>query len=552
MPELSIIDNFLKKNELLKLSNTEALALLVDQNILSVKSIIKIFNPTNTILWLLEFEELHGIFLYNNQFFKLPNKIVINTLRDNYLTERYQIKFNKLNRQNYETSADNLNYYPNLHLAETVAFIKNLDLTKKNNLVLVDFGCGKGDLLEILKEQLDLLKPEQKANIDITWYGTDIKEKENFLPSLQEFINYKQCDFNIMEDIKNFLSELPTNGKIIFFCNGIFADQVMFPELAIEIFSVINQYAHEIYIGSYTNSTLYFDDLKSLGYDLTPFLHNKNRIFYRIKCNPEIQLDDYKEKFGFYLYSSILKITGGNIDMLLSTNKIYEEIADENIFENTRQASNKKIKNPRDILAWNFQPIQCDIFDDNIFMAIRLNNIEVIKNILAKNPDSKESIINSVNFAGNTLLTISIQYRFLELAQFLLDHGADPNISILASGCSCPILLYVILKLKDPKFINILLSSDKLNVDAQDNLGNTALHIICSFIFFKRNEFYYWITLLNRFIERGANLNIKNLNGNTPYDFCCKNIPDNEELKKLLRPANQYSQQYQTPPPPRP
>eukprot|EP01120_Amphizonella_sp_Union-15-10_P012171 TRINITY_DN536_c0_g1_i1.p1 TRINITY_DN536_c0_g1~~TRINITY_DN536_c0_g1_i1.p1 ORF type:complete len:149 (-),score=28.37 TRINITY_DN536_c0_g1_i1:59-505(-) len=73
--------------------------------------------------------------------------------------------------------------------------------------------------------------------------------------------------------------------------------------------------------------------------------------------------------------------------------------------------------------------------------------------------------------------------------------------------------------------VQLLLNSGKSNPDAQNNVGDTPLHKVV----FRNNKAV--VEIVKAFIKAGANTQLSNKDGQTPYDIC-----RDAEAKSLLVP----------------
>ncbi|CAB0040458.1 unnamed protein product [Trichogramma brassicae] len=124
--------------------------------------------------------------------------------------------------------------------------------------------------------------------------------------------------------------------------------------------------------------------------------------------------------------------------------------------------------------------------------------------------------INAQDKMGKTPLYVALGHGCIEFIEILLERGADPNLAnkgnfsplhVLVSGFPKNKTLFEqFLKICDKK-------SRKLQVDAQNSLGNTPLHIAVS-----RNL----RGLIKCLLTRGANPNLPNNEGSTALHIICR------------------------------
>lgn len=145
----------------------------------------------------------------------------------------------------------------------------------------------------------------------------------------------------------------------------------------------------------------------------------------------------------------------------------------------------------------------CNINGWNILMFacryINLDSMKIIKLLLKKGID-----INTQSKLGATCLSLAFEHGNLNIINYLLKKGADPRFIIINKKNALMLLCenfcgekYDELK----KIINILLDSG-ININAQDNAGNTPLMILA-----KNNSD---IELLKLLLDYGSNMFIVN------------------------------------------
>ena len=141
---------------------------------------------------------------------------------------------------------------------------------------------------------------------------------------------------------------------------------------------------------------------------------------------------------------------------------------------------------------------------DSIFAAIRLNDIQAVKNHISRGLD-----LNTVTEDGFSPLHRAVEgdpntereTENLEIIELLLNKGADVNGK--DDNDDTPLHLSI------NRNISELLIEHGADVNVKDSFGSTPLH---SIIF---NEDKDWVALL---ITNGADLNLMNEEGQTPLD----------------------------------
>jgi len=154
--------------------------------------------------------------------------------------------------------------------------------------------------------------------------------------------------------------------------------------------------------------------------------------------------------------------------------------------------------------------------DTAFSLSLKLNNKSLIE-IIMNHPSFD---FNYIDQHGNNLLmlysflsNINIINKVLKRNPNILNQVNDKNENALI----------IATKLRNSKVIKIFLNN-KINIDQQDHLGNTAL--------------YYAVQLnipviINDLVYAGANLNLKNNDGISPYDLV-NSISSNETLLEII------------------
>lgn len=156
--------------------------------------------------------------------------------------------------------------------------------------------------------------------------------------------------------------------------------------------------------------------------------------------------------------------------------------------------------------------------------AVNLNNVDLVKLLLGYG-----SNINSQDFYGRTPIHYAIQENNFDIF-FSLTHATSlifpPNFNLFdADGKTA---LHLALEsggnyMED--FLNIILPTSNLNI--QDNLGNTSIHIIC------RNGIWKEKYIKNIIKTKKTNIFLRNIRKKRPVDYIKKE--DMEEFINLIK-----------------
>lgn len=141
--------------------------------------------------------------------------------------------------------------------------------------------------------------------------------------------------------------------------------------------------------------------------------------------------------------------------------------------------------------------------------------------------------VNEDNEGGDTALMLAAQYADTTVVRFLLDHGANPNLS---TGWQGPALMWA---LEDNRIDNaslLLARCAQVNVRNPDG-GETALMraVVAGDEGFVR-----------KLLRRGAQVNARDQNGWTALDYAYQD--DNDDMFDLLKQHGAYRGAYTGPP----
>jgi ankyrin repeat protein len=143
-----------------------------------------------------------------------------------------------------------------------------------------------------------------------------------------------------------------------------------------------------------------------------------------------------------------------------------------------------------------------NFLNDLFLYAIKDNSITICKRLI-----NQIDINYNHKYFGSPLMT-SIYYKRFEIFKFLLENGADPNIS-LNYGITP---LYFTIYCNLPEFCEHLLTNYKVNINVQVYKGYTPLH--CA-------VYNNYTSIKELLIKNGADINITDKKGFTPLE-CSK------------------------------
>jgi ankyrin repeat protein len=154
--------------------------------------------------------------------------------------------------------------------------------------------------------------------------------------------------------------------------------------------------------------------------------------------------------------------------------------------------------------------------DFDFFEAAASGQLDFVKRILEKEPD----ILNQYAVDGFTALGLSCFFNQKEIAYFLLEEGADPNISSNNDFKVAP--LHSAAAISQIGIVNILLQHGA-NINAKQSSGVTALHSAA------HNGAVEIVKLL---LQNGADKEAKTKDGKSVLTFAKEG--DFKEIIKLL------------------
>lgn len=197
--------------------------------------------------------------------------------------------------------------------------------------------------------------------------------------------------------------------------------------------------------------------------------------------------------------------------------------AESKILENTDLVAQKD-SNCRTLLHWaalngkerlvefllKFQQCPVDEPDDMgatpLILATLKGNLAICKMLIERGAD-----VNKANINGHTPVKYAGSKNHKEVLTFLLDCNGDPNSRDQIGETP----LHRVVSAERDECLRILLthpnSSKMISINAQNNVGNTALHIACE------NDDITTVMLL---CDHGALADIQNKAKETPMDLC--------------------------------
>lgn len=148
----------------------------------------------------------------------------------------------------------------------------------------------------------------------------------------------------------------------------------------------------------------------------------------------------------------------------------------------------------------------------NLREAVKSDNYDLVKSILDQNTDFDAETLASA-------LCSSVDCEDLRIIQLLIEHGADINYLSLESPDRYPTLLWAVEEDR-PEVIQ-LLSDNDADMNIQNKMGNTALHLALDIEMVTASE---WIDPPEMKISKllynlGADPTVRNNNGKSCIDL---------------------------------
>lgn len=193
------------------------------------------------------------------------------------------------------------------------------------------------------------------------------------------------------------------------------------------------------------------------------------------------------------------------------------ELAEILIKEGSEKPENSPLFYFYDVVSRNRADIDFGGGEKAIHLAAAENHLGVVPILI----NTYNANIESRDEYGSTPLLNAVRRGYEPMVQFLLQEGAESNIS---DGNGLSPIHYAI-RLENGISLCELLRQKGVNFQHQDNLGNTALHTSI--------EYDLGIDRIQYLLDKGADSNIRNKQGNTPLLLSI--IKENKEAIKLLQ-----------------
>ncbi|XP_014231108.1 serine/threonine-protein phosphatase 6 regulatory ankyrin repeat subunit A-like [Trichogramma pretiosum] len=161
--------------------------------------------------------------------------------------------------------------------------------------------------------------------------------------------------------------------------------------------------------------------------------------------------------------------------------------------------------------------------------------------LLFKNDTRQRMRVNAKDNKGNTALHLILEYgrEIKETVELLLARGAD--VGLANEQGQTPLHLICHKYGRDHDWVKSLFEIKRkmrqgMRINAQDNKGNTALHLVVEY----GRESEKTVELL---LEKGADVGLANEQGQTPLHIICQKYGGDHDLVKSLFKINDYRKQ---------
>ena len=152
-----------------------------------------------------------------------------------------------------------------------------------------------------------------------------------------------------------------------------------------------------------------------------------------------------------------------------------------------------------------------------------MSDLPAVKHVIAEDPNCiKDSCRN-----GFPVLHFAILAKEPKIVEVLIHAGIDVNITNKSDdiGTAGETALHLVAKTGALKFAQVLVTAGA-NVNAKSKSGNTPTHLAAMF---QHRD------LIELFLEQGADPQVTNNNGESPWDLCpYKSSSESQAIKKLF------------------
>lgn len=163
-----------------------------------------------------------------------------------------------------------------------------------------------------------------------------------------------------------------------------------------------------------------------------------------------------------------------------------------------------------------------------VHKAVQRNIIDLLKVLLMhSNSQNAQSLLSKKDCYGNTALHNAVARNNINLVNILLMHGGNNPEIINSQNNARSTSLHEAVKLNAINILNLLLSQKGINLNLQDQNGDTPLHKIKS------------VEACNLLVAHKADIQIINNHGKTP-DEALSNSPQRNILYALRNPPRPH------------
>lgn len=150
---------------------------------------------------------------------------------------------------------------------------------------------------------------------------------------------------------------------------------------------------------------------------------------------------------------------------------------------------------------------------------------------LAKTLEDKD-YFDPADLFTDAMAVYATEGQNIELLKRIIGDGFDPKSKLRPSWARGATLIHHVSNLEMAKF---LVSENRLNVNAQDNYGDSVLHGMTVALSKENPNWEDSVKLTNFLLRFGANMGLKNNEGSTPYaEACFQDEVRGNSLPKLL------------------